>query len=298
MGFGRGKVILLGEHAVVHGYPAIAVGIERGVHAEAEPAERDLLLLDPWNLRLEPDPEGDEPLARAFAAVLAGYGDRPPLRVSATVELPAGAGLGCSAAIGVAVVDAIDTALGKKRSREALAEAALAWEKVFHGNPSGIDNTMSAVGGVALFRRGEPLQPLRSNKPLHLVVGYSGESSSTKEMVASVRRQLEQDPERVTKAFEGIESLVRNAKLAIEAGDVVALGQLLDLNHTLLSSLMLCTTKLDAMCQRAREAGALGAKMTGAGGGGCMFALAAKREEAERLRDVLGEGAFVAEVSA
>jgi mevalonate kinase len=169
---------------------------------------------------------------------------------------------------------------------------------VFHGNPSGIDNTMSAVGGVALFRRGEPLQPLRSNKPLHLVVGYSGESSSTKEMVASVRRQLEQDPERVTKTFEGIESLVRNAKLAIEAGDVVALGQLLDLNHTLLSSLMLCTTKLDAMCQRAREAGALGAKMTGAGGGGCMFALAAKREEAERLRDVLGEGAFVAEVSA
>ncbi len=298
MGFGRGKVILLGEHAVVHGHPAIAVGIEKGVYAEATTAERDLLRLEPWDLQLRPDPEGAEPLERAFAAVLDSYDERPPLEVAARAELPAGAGLGCSAAIGVAVLDAIDEAIGLSRSRHELGEAALVWEKVFHGNPSGIDNTMSAVGGVAWFRRGEPLQPLRANKALHLVIGYSGVSSSTKEMVSSVRRQLEQDEARVRKAFDGIEALVRNAKLAIEAGDLVALGQLLDLNHTLLSSLMLCTTKLDSMCQAAREAGALGAKMTGGGGGGCMFALAAKEAEAQRLCEVLGEDAFVAEVSA
>jgi len=298
MGFGRGKVILLGEHAVVHGYPAIAVGIEKGVTAEAKSAERDLLRLSPWNLALRPDPQGDEPLERAFGAVLALYSDRPALEVSAEVELPAGAGLGCSAAIGVAVLDAIDRVLRIERSRTDLAEAALAWERVFHGNPSGIDNAMSAVGGVALYRKGDPLQPLRSNKPLHLVIGYSGASSSTKEMVASVARQLEGDPERVNKAFEGIEVLVRNAKLAIESGDHIALGQLLDFNHTILSSLMLCTSKLEEMCQTARRAGALGAKMTGAGGGGCMFALAPKRDEALRLCGVLGEGAFVAEVSA
>ena len=298
MGFGRGKVILLGEHAVVHGWPAIAVGIERGVTAEAVTAERDLLRLSPWDLALGPDAEGDEPLERAFAAALAVYPSRPALEVSAKVDLPAGAGLGCSAAIGVAVLDAIDEALGIERSRTDLAKAALAWEKVFHGNPSGIDNTMSAIGGVALYRKGDELRSLHSNKPLHLVIGYSGEPSSTKEMVASVGRQLENDRERVNKAFEGIEVLVRNAKLAIEAGDLVALGQLLDLNHTILSSLMLCTTKLDDMCQAARRAGALGAKMTGAGGGGCMFALAPKRDEALQLRDVLGEGSFVAEVTA
>jgi mevalonate kinase len=298
MGFGRGKIILLGEHAVVHGCPAIAVGIERGVTAEAKVADRDLLTLAPWNLTLAPDPDGDEPLERAFASVLALYPERPALDVDARVELPAGAGLGCSAAIGVAVLDAIDALLGVERSREDLAEAALSWERVFHGNPSGIDNTMSAIGGVAVYRRGEPLEPLRSNKPIHLVVGYSGESSSTKEMVASVARQLEDDPDRVNKAFEGIEVLVRNARFAIEAGDHVALGQLLDLNHTILRSLMLCTSKLDEMCQLARRSGALGAKMTGAGGGGCMFALAPKQDEALRLRDVLGEGAFVAEVCA
>lgn len=298
MGFGRGKVILLGEHAVVHGWPAIAVGIERGVTAEAVTAERDLLRLSPWDLALGPDAEGDEPLERAFAAALAVYPSRPALEVSAKVDLPAGAGLGCSAAIGVAVLDAIDEALGIERSRTDLAKAAIVWEKVFHGNPSGIDNTMSAIGGVALYRKGDELRSLHSNKPLYLVIGYSGEPSSTKEMVASVGRQLENDRERVNKAFEGIEVLVRNAKLAIEAGDLVALGQLLDLNHTILSSLMLCTTKLDDMCQAARRAGALGAKMTGAGGGGCMFALAPKRDEALRLRDVLGEGSFVAEVTA
>ncbi len=298
MGFGRGKVILLGEHAVVHGCPAIAVGIERGVTAEASAAERNLLSLSPWGLALEPNALGSEPLERAFAAALALYPERPALEVSAEVELPAGAGLGCSAAIGVAVLDAIDEALGIQRSRTELAEAALVWERIFHGNPSGIDNAMSAVGGVALYRKGEPLQPLHSNKPLHLVIGYSGESSSTKEMVASVARQLEDDPKRVNKAFEAIEVLVRNARLAIEAGDHIALGQLLDLNHSILSSLMLCTGKLDEMCQTARAAGALGAKMTGAGGGGCMFALALKKDQALHLCEVLGPEAFLAEVSA
>jgi mevalonate kinase len=298
MGFGRGKVILLGEHAVVHGRPAIAVGIDRGVTAEAKRSDRDLLRLAPWGLEVRPDPGGEEPLERAFATALAGYPDRPALEVSAQVDLPAGAGLGCSAAIGVATLDAIDEALGIRRSRKQLAAAALAWEEVFHGNPSGIDNTMSAVGGVALFRRGEPLLPLRSKKAMHLAIGYSGQSSSTKEMVAWVARQLQNDPTRVEKAFGAIEVLVRNAKLAIEAGDHVALGQLMDLNHTILSSLMLCTTKLDAMCQAARRAGALGAKITGAGGGGCMFALAADRDEALRLCGVLGEAAFVAEASA
>jgi len=298
MGFGRGKVILLGEHAVVHGCPAIAVGIERGVNAEASAGERDILRLSPWGLALEADPVGSEPLERAFAAALALYPERPVLEVNAHVELPAGAGLGCSAAIGVAVLDAIDEALSIERSRTDLGEAALVWERIFHGNPSGIDNAMSAIGGVALYRKGEPLQPLRSNKPLHLVVGYSGESSSTKDMVASVARQLENDPKRVNAAFEAIEVLVRNAKLAIEAGDHIALGQLLDLNHSILSSLMLCTSKLDEMCRVARAAGGLGAKMTGAGGGGCMFALAPKQDQALRLCELLGPNSFVAEVSA
>ncbi len=298
MGFGRGKVILLGEHAVVHGYPAVAAGIERGASAEAKAADRDRLLVPAWNLELTLDAESEEPLARAYAVALSQYEARPPLEVRVHVDLPAGAGLGCSAAIGVAVLDAIDEALGIERSRQALADLALPWEQVFHGNPSGIDNSMSAIGGVALYRKGEPLQKLYAPKPLQLVVGYSGESASTKEMVASVARQLESNPARMRRDFEAVEILVRNARHAIEAGDTKALGQLLDLNHSILSGWMLCTTKLDAMCRTAREAGALGAKLTGGGGGGCMFALAADLQGAARIAKALGEEAFIAEVGA
>lgn len=120
MGFGRGKVILLGEHAVVHGYPAIAAGIERGVTARATVGATDRLSLSPWNLDVRPDPKG-EPLARAFSVVLDEYGERPAIGVDARVDILAGAGLGCSAAIGVAVIDAIDEALGSPRERVDLA---------------------------------------------------------------------------------------------------------------------------------------------------------------------------------
>ena len=234
MGFGRGKVILLGEHAVVHGYPAIAAGIERGVHAEARQADEDVLRLEPWDLTIAPDPEGEEPLARAFAAVLADYPDRPALEVHARVELPAGAGLGCSAAIGVAIVDSIDEALDRRRSRAEVGEAALRWERVFHGNPSGVDNTMSALGGVALFRRGQPLEPLHSNKPLHLVVGLQrGVCEHQGDGGVGGQAAPEQDPEPGdTRRSKGSRRWCATPGWRFEAGDLVALGQLLDLNHS------------------------------------------------------------------
>ncbi len=297
-GFGRGKAILLGEHAVVYGRPALACGIERGVRAEARSADASQLIVPTWDLALRPDAE--EPLARAFDALLNVYPERPTFEVTAEVELPAGAGLGCSAALGVAVLAAMDDALGVVRDAEARAEVSLAWERVFHGNPSGVDPAMASAGGVAVFRRGEPLQRVIPRRPLILVIADSGESSSTKVMVDSVRRQHERSQKRVEEVFDGIAALVRNGELAIAAGDVHALGQLMDLNHGLLSSLLLSTTKLEALCERARDAGAEGAKLTGAGGGGCMIALAPDMETAERARASVAEiatEAFVAEVA-
>lgn len=300
-GFGRGKVILLGEHAVVYGHPALAAGIERGVRASAVRAERDEAHLSPWDQVVVPDATGDLPLERAFAVVLDAYEGRPPLRLDIAVELPAGAGLGCSAAIGVAVIEAIDQELGLFRTPNERGELALSWEKVFHGNPSGVDNMMSACGGLCVYRKGEALEPVPIRSPLTLVVGNSGEPSSTREMVESVARQHEKDPERIEKTFEGIASIVRNGRLACIEGDHKAIGQLMDLNHFLLSSLMLCTTKLDQLCQAARNAGAVGAKLTGAGGGGCMVALTPGPAEAAHVvssLEPLCEEAFIAEVRA
>lgn len=295
---GRGKVILLGEHAVVYGTPALAAGIERGVHARATAADETSMHIEPWGLTLSLDGEHD--LERALSAVWRAHprAPLPPLRIEADVALPAGAGLGCSAAVGVATLRAIDEAIGHEASDAEIAERGLAWERVFHGNPSGVDNTMAAHGGVAVFERGQPLSPVQVRHPLTLVVGNSGHASATKDMVAEVARQRGRDEARFDKTLESIGILVRNARLAIEAGDLVALGQLMDLNQNLLSGWMLSTTAIEEMCAAAREAGAKGAKLTGAGGGGCMIALTepADATAVQKAIEETGHDAFVTEV--
>lgn len=290
MAFGRGKVILLGEHGVVYGHPALAAGLAVGVNATATRADddADVIVARPWGVTAQVG--SDQPLALGLGAILDGMpADRPRVRVEVDVDLPGGAGLGCSAAIGVAVTGALDGLFGIERTAEERGDYSLRWERVFHGNPSGVDNAMAAVGGVALFRRGEPLQAVRARKPLPLVIAHSGESSSTKEIVAMVARQRDAETHRVDAAFAAIAALVNNAKLAVEGGDLKGLGQLLDLNQMLLAGLMLSTEKIEELCRVAREEGALGAKLTGAGAGGCMIALARDEADAERIRGALAK---------
>ena len=265
-----GKVILFGEHAVVYGHPALAAGIALGVTARVEAAESSRMCVEPWGLDLGID--DDSPLARAFAALMTSYEGAAQLDLQ--VDLPGGAGLGCSAAMGVAACGALDAHFGVERSPEERGEHTLRWEKVFHGNPSGVDNMMASCGGVAIYRKGKPLERITPRKPLPLVIAHSGESSSTKEVVEMVARQHARETERVDEAFDAIDTLIRNAKLALEAGDTKSVGQLMTLNQRLLASLMLSTEKIETLCRAAEEAGALGAKLTGAGAGGCVIALA------------------------
>jgi len=293
MGFGRGKVILLGEHSVVHGSAAIAIGIDRGISAVARVAAEDLLSVSPWDVRIRPRKNGVRPLERAFAIALATYSDRPPLQIDAQVDLPSGAGLGCSAALGVAVFDALDQALGVNRSREDLGSLALRWEEVFHGTPSGIDNMAAALGGMLHYQKGAALKRLRVSQPFAVVIADSGERSETKEMVALVACQLASSPARVRKKFDDVSELVREAEQTLSKGDMSTLGRLLDSNHEILSSLHLSTPKIEELIRLARAQGALGAKVTGAGGGGCIVALAEDDEHAHRIRGALGARCFV-----
>jgi len=284
-GRASGKVILVGEHAVVYGVPAIAVGIERGARARAvfEGEASELRLTVPGGEPVRATVGRDEPVARAFAALLLSCGVRRPVRVEAHADLPAGAGLGCSAALGVAIARAV---VGVCTDDEARRHA-MAWERVFHGNPSGVDAAVAALGGAIVFERtgneAASIEPLEFGTQLVLAIGHSGVSSSTKTMVDSVARQRERSPDLVRKTFEGITSISRNARLAIEAGDVVALGKLLDMNQMLLAGLLLSTQEIEALCARAREAGALGSKLTGAGGGGCVVALADSHAVADAI---------------
>lgn len=310
-GQGHGKVILLGEHSVVYGRPAISAGLGRGAAARAQrgqPGAADTLSVEPWGVSVdaahsESDPER-ELLRRGFAVICEaldarwrGLGrslPRPSVQVLARMEIPGGAGLGGSAALSVAVVRAIDAAFDTPQDAEALVAASLAWERVFHGNPSGVDSAMAVHGGLARYVRGQPLTHVRGKKALALVVGNSGEHGSTKATVASVARQHARDPIKAEQIFDAIASLVNNAQSALEAGEYARLGQLMDLNQQLLNSLLLSTTKLEQMCQIARGAGALGAKLTGGGGGGCMIALAEDVTGSERIARALSDAGFAA----
>jgi mevalonate kinase len=278
LGHACGKVILLGEHAVVHGVPALAVGIDRGARAQASPMAEgpSRLFVRGWDIVVRETDEGHD-LARAFRALLDAAPPLGPRWIEVETDLPPGGGLGCSAAIGVAVARALEPHIGD----EALQDRAMAWECIFHGNPSGVDAAVAARGGCVLFRRGQPLEAVRVRGPMHLCVGNTGMASSTKAMVEAVARLKARRPEIVDKSFEAIRTLVTNARLAIEAGDWDALGKLMNLNQMLLGGLFVSTPEIERMCGTAREAGALGAKLTGAGGGGSVVALVASRAVAE-----------------
>lgn len=283
-GRAAGKVILLGEHAVVYGAPALAAGIERGARALATPLRAG----EPSRLRLgdaaiTADASSTEDVARALAALLTEGDALPPMAIEADSELPPGSGLGSSAAIGVAIARAAMTAVaaGAPIDDAAVLARATAWERIFHGNPSGIDTAASALGGCFRFTRAEGVRVLAPARELVLAIGLSGTTASTRAMVEGVARLRARKPELVDRTIEGITALVDNAALAVEAGDLEGLGKLMNLNQMLLAGLMLSTEQLEELCALAREAGALGAKLTGKGGGGAVVALTATGEDAE-----------------
>ncbi len=273
------KVILFGEHAVVHGRHAIAAALDRGATAEARVVEGvSRLAMQPWGRVTLADEDDD--VARAFSSVLEAVGGAAPVDVAVDVVVPGGAGLGCSAAIAVAIARAVADARGISLTDDGAAACANAWERVFHGNPSGVDVAVAAHGGVIKFQRGGEARPVVPGGVMELAVVYTGEPSSTKTMVESVARQLARRPQVVERTFDGIDTLALKGARAIEAGRWYEVGQLMDLNHALLSSLLVSTEKLEEVCRLAREAGAMGAKLTGGGGGGCAIALAPGKTEA------------------
>jgi mevalonate kinase len=293
-GFGHGKLILVGEHAVVYGHPALAAGIAAGIAVEARPGD-GRLRVPAWGLDARAD-DGSE-VGRALAAIMRRL-ETPALDFEAEAAIPSRAGLGSSAALAVAVARAAASASGRADADAAIDAAVAEAEGVFHGNPSGIDAAASKSGRVGRFVRGRGFEPVPVLQSMRICVGLSGKPRDTARQVANVQRLRERLP-----TMDGVLALLGkladDAAGALAIGDIDGLGRVFDAAHGLLAALRVSSPELERLVSDARAAGAVGAKLTGAGGGGAVIALAPghERDVLRRWKDAGFEG-FTTEIAA
>lgn len=278
-GVGFGKVILLGEHAVVYGRHALACPIPLAMRAVVEDGDQGVQLLIPrWGIeyQLAKPPEQRRSFERAAGAIMdqLGLGNRP-IRIEVFPDVPRGMGLGGSAALAVAIVRALDLHFNLRLSDEQVNQLAFESEQIAHGQPSGIDNTVATYGQPLLFRAGSPplVERLQVSPPLSLVVGMTHKEGLTATTVARVREARDRNPRLYEKVFDDINALALHAVSALQDNDMAALGELMNVNQGLLNALQVSTPELEQLIGIARRAGAVGAKLTGGGGGGAMVAL-------------------------
>ena len=303
VGRASGKVILLGEHAVVYGVPALAGALQSGVTVERT-AGTGVVRVPAWALELELGSAAAESMTigRALSALVARLGvPALPRDVDLIVHfgVPTGSGLGSSAALAVAVARALCTVHGRPDDEALVEQAAMDSETVIHGRPSGLDHTIAQRGGFGLFVRGRGLEPVRAARPVSLVIGHTGKERDTKGRVARVAELLAQQPALVQPRIDRVGALALEAARAVERGDLEALGRAMRLNQEELRMLEVSCPEIEAMVESAEAAGALACKLTGGGGGGCVLALAPGREhEVAASWAQLGLRSFVTTVGA
>ena len=274
-----GKIILFGEHAVVYGQPALAVPVTQ-VEAEVriDKIFSPGIRINAPNIQLNEKLDAlapTHPLAATVRNTLQALEVDTLSSVAILIRssIPVASGLGSGAAVSVAIVRALAKHLKKKLTDEQVSALAFETEKLYHGTPSGIDNTVVAYAQPVYFIKGQPIEILKVKKPFTIVIGDTGIPASTKESVRDVRVQHHKKPERYETLFAAVGSIASTARQLIESGMPESFGPLMDENHALLRSMEVSSPELDHLVEAARQAGALGAKMSGGGRGGNMIAL-------------------------
>ena len=290
--FAPGKIILFGEHAVVYNRPALAVPVDQvqvdvevldsdqpgvWIHAPVIDLQAELSTLPP-----------NHPIAAVILTVFQRFGIStfPNINVKIDSTIPVAAGLGSGAAVSVAMVRALAGFLDQAISNHDVNSLVFETEKLHHGTPSGIDNTVITYNMPVYYLKGKPIETLKPGKPFTIVIGDTGVPAPTKESVGDVRRLWLRDSNRFETIFNEIAQISTMARHFIESGRPELLGELMNQNHEFLRQMTVSSPELDVLVYAARKADALGAKLSGGGRGGNMIALV-EQAEAESVAAVL-----------
>ncbi len=292
-----GKIILFGEHAVVYKHPAIAAAIDlRAISFISASSEQTSILSVPdlfpkklFDLNLTPLPENLTALKFVIDSLLevTESSKNPTIEISS--QIPLSAGLGSSAAVSVSLIAGFSKFLGMDIDLHEINKLAYETEKIIHSFPSGIDNTISTYGGGILYENGvmkELSFQLSSN---YIVIINSLIPRNTKDLVESVRKKYEKNPSAIQGIFHNIHNIVIDAEKALKAGDLAQIGELMSSNHQLLRDLGVSHRTLDEIVKILDEKRALGSKLTGAGGGGCVISLFDDYHRATKVVELMKE---------
>jgi hydroxymethylglutaryl-CoA reductase len=279
-----GKIILLGEHAVVYGRPAIALPIPLAVEAAVRKEGQGINIVIPrWGLeqKVHANTQG---LSGILANILVQLQlDDENMTIEVFPHVPRAMGLGGSSALAVAILRALDHSFALGLSNEQINALAFECEKAAHGTPSGVDNTVATYGTPLRYQRVNDharFETLQLGASMDLVVGITGKESLTADTVARVRSAWQQYPARYEGIFDQIAALTEAGVEALSTGQIDELGELMNLCHGYLNALQLSTPELEELIHIARSNGAVGAKLTGGGGGGSMVALCPDNHQA------------------
>jgi mevalonate kinase len=310
-----GKLMLLGEHAVVYGHPCLVTAVDRRIWVTVERAAGGVVHLSAPALGVDDctvsmarvctadSPRGVRFLLAAVCCMAQRHSLAGGLRIETRSSFSDELGLGSSAAVTIAAVATLSAFMRLELSKDALFALGHEAVRSVQGVGSGFDLAASLYGGTLHFRRPQeatwdlgccpPDVTSLSADPLPLIVGYSGTKADTASLMSEVARRCERQPALIGEIFNGVGRLVEEARDALLAQDWQRLGQAMSLNQSLLDALGVNTPKLAQLVSVAEEAGAYGAKLSGAGGGDCMVALTSDERWDEVRRAIQGAGGRV-----
>lgn len=286
-----GKIILFGEHAVVYGRPAIAVPVAQvNVLVTVEAAGGGVTVESRERGRQMPmgDLADDDPLAAIISRALRSLdiADSPNIKITIESTLPIAGGLGSGAAVSTAIARALAKYFGRELTAPQISAMVYEVEKIHHGTPSGIDNTVIAFEQPVYYVRPHVIETFSVPVPFQLAIADTGIASPTKIAVGDVRQAWEADKAKYESLFDRCGDIAEHARALIECGQPGELGTLMNENHKVLREMGVSCAELETLVSAALEGGAAGAKLSGAGRGGNMIALVTEANEAS-VRDAL-----------